>query len=139
MLSDTIHAKGHNNISATHRTTLQITKDPHISQKADCIIAVSADKSISEVKSDVKAALTANTANVRLTIQSGSLSEEIIGRGSSTLTFTDTSDMVVRKSTFISSRTLLIHANKGARDLDRKLVEKLKRPDDIIITIDVDF
>jgi uncharacterized protein len=139
MLSDTIHAKGHRNILATHKTTLQITKDESISKRADCVVAVSADKSLSELVSDVKTALSSNTAKICLTIQAGHMSEVITGFGSAALTFSDTDDMVVRKSTFISGRTLMIGANKAARDLDRKFVEKLKTPENITITIETDF
>jgi hypothetical protein len=67
------------------------------------------------------------------------MSEVITGFGSAALTLSDTDDMVVRKSTFISGRTLMIGANKAARDLDRKFVEKLKTPENITITIETDF
>jgi uncharacterized protein len=139
MLSDTIHAKGHHNILATHKTTLQITKDDSISKRADCIIAVSADKSLSDLASDVKTALSSNTAKMRLTIKAGHLSEVITGFGSTNLSLSDTDDMVVRKSGFISGRTLMIGADKAARDLDRALVDKLKTSEDITITIETDF
>jgi hypothetical protein len=139
MLSDTIHAKGHHNILATHKTTLQITKDCQISKRADCIVAVAADKSLSDLASDVKTALSSNMAKMRLTIQAGHMGEVITGFGSAKLTLSDTDDMVIRKSAFISGRTLMVGANKAARDLDRTFVEKLKKPEDITITLEVDF
>jgi uncharacterized protein len=139
MLSDTIHAKGHHNILATHKTTLQITKDDSISKRADCIIAVSADKSLSDLASDVKTALSSNTAKMRLTIKAGHMSEAITGFGSTNLSLSDTDDMVVRKSGFVSGRTLMIGADKAARDLDRAFVDKLKTSEDITITIETDF
>jgi uncharacterized protein len=139
MFSDMIHAKGHHNILATHKTTLQITKDDQISKRADCVVAVSADKSLSDLVSDVKTALSTNAAKICLTIQAGHMTEVITGFGSANLTLSDTNDMVVRKSTFISGRTLMMGANKAARDLDRKFVEKLKKPENIIIIIEVDF
>jgi hypothetical protein len=139
MLSDTIHAKGHHNILATHKTTLQITKDDSISKRADCIIAVSADKSLSDLASDVKTALSSNTAKMRLTIKAGHMSEVITGFGSTNLSLSDTDDMVVRKSGFVSGRTLMIGADKAARDLDRAFVDKLKTSEDITITIETDF
>ena len=139
MLGDTIRAKGHHNIKATHKTTLQITKDEQISKRADCIIAVSADKSFSDLASEVKTALRAHAAKVRLTIWAGHTREVITGFGSTDLTHSDAIDMVVRKSTFTSGRTLMIGADKAAADLDRKFVEKLKKPENIVITIEVDF
>jgi hypothetical protein len=139
MVSDTIRAKGHQNILATHKTTLQITKDDQISKRADCVVAVSADKSLRDLASDVKRALRSNTAKMRLTIQAGHMSESITGFGSAALTMSDTDDMVVRKSTFTSGRTLMISADKAARDLDRSFIEKLKTSEDVIIIIETDF
>jgi hypothetical protein len=139
MLSDTIHAKGHHNILATHKTTLQITKDHQISKRADCIVAVSADKSLCNLASDVKTALSSNTAKMQLTIRAGHMSEVITGFGNANLSLSDTDDMVVRKSAFISGRTLMVGSNKAARDLDRTFVEKLKKPEDITITLEIDF
>ena len=37
-------------------------------------------------------------------------------------------DMVIRKSDYISDRTLAIHADKSSSDLPREFVEKLKNP-----------
>jgi hypothetical protein len=139
MLTDTIRAKGHSNIKATHKTTLQITTDNQISKRADCVIAVSADKSLSDLSNEIKTALQVNAAKIRLTIWAGNESVEITGFGSVDLTHSDTKDMVVRKSSFVSGRTLMIGANKAAADLDRKFVEKLKKPEDIIILIETDL
>jgi uncharacterized protein len=47
--------------------------------------------------------------------------------------------MVVRKSGFISGRTLMIGADKAAADLDRRFVEKLKNSENITIIVEVDF
>jgi len=139
MFNDTIQAKGHHNILATHKTTLQITKDDQISKRADCIVAVSADKSLSDLASDVKTALSSNAAKMRLTIQASHMSEVITGFGSAALTLSDAGDMVVRKSAFVSGRTLMIGADKAARDLDRSFVEKLRKSENITITIEADF
>ena len=37
--------------------------------------------------------------------------------------------MVVRKSDYVGSRTLAVHADKAACDLSRDLIEKLKNPE----------
>jgi hypothetical protein len=138
MLSDTIRAKGHPNITARHKTTLQITKDVNISKRAHCIIAVSADKAVRDLTDEVKAALKANGARARLSIRAAHGSEVVTGFGSADLTYSDTNDTVVRKSAFLSGRTLMINADKAASDLDRQFVDKLKKAIDVIITIEVD-
>jgi len=138
MISDTIQAKGHCNITARHKTTLQITKDGHISKRADCVVGVLADKALGDLNSEVKAALKTDAAKVRLEIHAGHESEVITGFGSAHLAQSDANDMVVRKSWFTSGRTLMIGADKAAADLDRRLVEKLKTSENIIIILKVD-
>jgi hypothetical protein len=138
MISDTIRAKGHRNITARHKTTLQITKDADITKRADCIVGVLADKALGDLTSELKAALKTDTAKVRLEIHAGNASEVIMGFGSAHLAQSDANDMVVRKSSFTSGRTLMIGADKAAVDLDRRFVEKLKKSENIIIIVKVD-
>ena len=139
MIRDTIRAKGHCNVTARHKTTLQITKDAHISRRADCIVAVSADKALSDLRSEVKTALQTDVAKVRCGIHAGDASEVITGFGSPDLLQSDANDVVIRKSRFTSGRTLMIGADKAAADLDRRFVEKLKSSDNIVIIVEVDF
>ena len=139
MISDTIRARGHSNITARHKTTLQVTKDAHISKRADCVVAVLADKALSDLTSEVKAALKTDSAKVRFRMHTGDASEVITGFGSADLAQSDATDMVVRKSGFTSGRTLMIGADKAAADLDRRFVEKLKNSENITIIVEVDF
>ncbi|MEM4523515.1 MAG: DUF371 domain-containing protein, partial [Archaeoglobaceae archaeon] len=44
-----VRAFGHPNITAKHPSTVEVTKDPEISKRADCVIGVKADKSISDL------------------------------------------------------------------------------------------
>jgi hypothetical protein len=39
-IKEVIFAQGHENILATHKTTLEFTKDKRLSKKGDCIVAV---------------------------------------------------------------------------------------------------
>jgi len=103
------------------------------------VVAVSADKALSDLTSQVKFALKAGTAKVRCVIYAGGASQIISGFGSTDLTLSDGNDMVIRKSGFISERTLMIGADKAAADLDRRFVERLKKPENIIINIELDF
>ena len=48
------HAYGHPNILATHKTTLEFTKDSELSLKGDCIVGVKADFDLNEIKKFVK-------------------------------------------------------------------------------------
>jgi len=51
--------------------------------------------------------------------------ERIAGRGSHLLTLADEKDLVIRKSTYVSNRTLMINADKAASDLPRQFIRRL--------------
>jgi hypothetical protein len=126
-VKEEISAWGHPNITATHRTTFEITRDEHLTKRGDCIIGVRADKSISEISDEIKEKLRENVlARIELVLPQYGLKEVVEGYGSSTMTFDHPADIVVRKSNFVCGRTLLIKASKAARDLNREMIELLK-------------
>ena len=139
LIEESIVAFGHKNIQATHLSTLMFTKDENLSNNGNCIICVSADKAVADLSQKFKNALKKPNAKLTLIIKVGDLAEQIKASGSSELLFTHKTDMVIRKSDYISDRTLAIHADKSSNDLSRALVEKLKNPQQIInITLIID-
>jgi len=56
------------------------------------------------------------------------LSETIRGEGSPDLSFIHQTEMVGRKSSYPSDRTIMIRVDKAACDLDRRLIDALKSP-----------
>ncbi len=139
MIRETIVAKGHPNITAKHTTTFQVTKDKDISKRADCVIGIGADRAMCDFSEFTRTALRNDGASVNVTIHVGEIQEIVTGYGSSNLTCSDSQDIVARKSDFTSDRTLMIRADKAAADLDRRLIERLKKLEDIIITVEVDL
>jgi hypothetical protein len=138
--TEIITAYGHSFIQATHRTTLEITKDPHLTKKGDCIIAVKADKSLIDLSPEFKKAAKKPDAKITITIEAGKESETITASGDPKLLFNHPTDTVVRKSNYICSRTLAIKADKAANDLSGKLVEILKNPNQkikVTLTVNV--
>jgi hypothetical protein len=127
-LTETIVARGHESILATHKTTLEITKEEKLSRKGDCIIAVSADKGLADLGCDFGISLRHKTARLTVLIEAGGASEMVNAFGSPQLTLKHATDMVVRKSDYVCSRTLAIRADKAACDLSRSLVGALKNP-----------
>ncbi|MEM3622293.1 MAG: DUF371 domain-containing protein [Candidatus Bathyarchaeia archaeon] len=125
-IKEVIFAYGHKNIQATHPTTLEITKEERLSKRGDCIIAVSADKALADLSSEFKDFLRKEKAKISLLIEVGEVADVVNAFGSQKLILTHLTDIVVRKSSYICSRTLAIQADKAAIDLSRKLVEKLK-------------
>ena len=127
-ITEVIFAHGHRNIQATHKSTLEITKENQLSKKGDCIIAVSADKDITDLNPKFKGSLRNENAKMTMLIEAGGIVEVVNAFGSRRLILTHPTDIVVRKSSHVCSRTLAIKADKAACDLSRKLVESLRDP-----------
>ena len=128
-ITEIISASGHKNIQATHRTTFEITKETYLSKKGDCIIAVAADKALNDLSPEFKENLRKEDAKLTILIETDEIAEVTRASGTPQLILTHRTNMVVRKSNYVCSRTLAIHADKAACDLSRKLVEKLKKPE----------
>ncbi|MCW4010169.1 MAG: DUF371 domain-containing protein [Candidatus Bathyarchaeota archaeon] len=128
VLTEVIFGLGHENIQATHHSTVEFTKDKHLTRNGDCILIVAADKGLADLDAQFRAALQKPHAKLTIKIEAADVSEEIHAEGSPKLALTHPVEMVLRKSDFASDRTLGVHADKAAKDLSRKLVEKLKNP-----------
>ncbi|MGD0978312.1 MAG: DUF371 domain-containing protein [Candidatus Bathyarchaeia archaeon] len=127
-LKEIILAKGHRNILAIHPTTLEFTKEDDLSRRGDCVIAVSADKAMLDLSVEFKERLLEENARLTILIEAGGIVETVNAYGSVHLTLVHPTEMVVRKSNYICSRTLAIKADKASADLSRDLIEKLKNP-----------
>lgn len=138
-ITEIIDAYGHENIRATHKTTLEVTKESTLTKRGDCVIAVGATKGAKDLSSEFKEAMKRQDAQITITIEANGIREVVKARGSPQLLFTHLTDMVVRKSNYICGRTIAIKANKAARDISRKLIEKIQNPDQKIkITLTVE-
>lgn len=138
-VKETIHANGHENIRSTNRTTFEITKETFLTKRGDCIIAVGSSKGAVDLSPEFKKAAKHEHSQMRITLETGGQSEVITAWGSPQLSLTHSTDLVVRKSEYVCSRTLAIRADKAAKDLSRELVEKLRNPDQRVnITIIVE-
>lgn len=139
-LQEVIVAFGHKNILAIHPSTLMFTKENHLKTTGDCIVGVNADKGLMDFNESFKEMLKKETSTLTINLQATGLTEKIHAYGSPKLFLTHPTDIVIRKSDFISDRTMAIHADKSSSDLSRQLVEKLKDPKQkIVITISARF
>jgi len=113
---------------ATHQATLEFTKDKDLTKMGDCIVGVNADFNVP--KEMIKA------KKIKVTVTCGGISDYItsdVNQG-----FSDGHEIVIRKSGFLSKRTLGINADKAAIDIDRRIIEKLKNPDNFaMVNIEV--
>lgn len=126
---EVILAHGNANVTATHETTIEITKEKGLLRKGDCIIAVGANRAVQDLDQSFKEKLRKDDTKISILIEVGEVTETIRARGNSRLLLNHPRDIVVRKSGFICSRTLAIHADKSANDLSRELVKKMQDPE----------
>ena len=117
---------GHPNVTSRHPTTLEVTRDAHISKRADCIVGVAADKGLADLSDDFKRRARRRGSKIVAVLRAGPYSEVITGEGHPGLTFTHPRDIVIRRSTFLCPRTLMIKADKSAADLDERIKKLLR-------------
>ena len=138
MIKETIICYGHKNVKATHRSTLEITKEDYLTPRGDCILCIKANKGLKELSDEIKEALKSGK-KVKIRITADDIVDEVEAVGDGKLTFENEISMVIRKSEYVDGRTLAIRANKAARDIKRELVEKLKNPEQrVVVEIIVD-
>jgi hypothetical protein len=123
---DWFRISGHANVKAVHRSTLEFTKDNFLTPRGDCILGISSEKAVSDLNQSVKS-LIQSGSNVYVVVVVEGAYDIIRAVGSRLLTLSDKNKMIVRKSDFISDSTLAIKANKSAADINRDLVDKLRR------------
>ncbi len=122
----TVSFRGHPNIRATHKTTTEITVDPSLSVRGDCIVGVSAGCGCAGLPDDLKAALRNPATRVRVTISVGENEFVITGRGDPNIALDHPTDMVIRKSGYTCPRTLAVGCDAASTDMPRQMVRDLR-------------
>jgi hypothetical protein len=128
ILSLTFHASGHPAVLSTHPSTIEITKDAHLSARGDCIIAVNSTMGPADIERDLRSRISRSGSRIQLILSVGRFHFTVTGQGDSRLTLSHPTDLVIRRSGFISDRTLMIHADKAANDVPPEMVRLLRDP-----------
>jgi hypothetical protein len=84
------------------------------------------DKSMLDFPQEFKDMIANSNTKISVVLDTENGHDEINGYGHEDLTLTHPTDIVCRTSDYTCSRTLMIRADKAARDLDEKLIEDLK-------------
>jgi hypothetical protein len=126
---EVMYARGHVNVQLTHKTTFQITKEPFLSKRGDCVIAVAATKGAKDLSSKFRETARHEKARITVIIEVNNLKEVVKAQGNTRLMFTHPNDLVVRKSSYVCGRTLAVNADKAACDFSRILAERLRNPE----------
>ena len=128
----TFVAYGHNNIKGTHKTTLEITKEDYLTPQGDCIIGIRSTLACSDIPREVLQIAQNVDCRITLKLCANGKIEQIRGTGHPSLTYLDKTSFVVRKSNYVCPRTLMINADKSAKDLDRSFINIIKNEKAII-------
>jgi hypothetical protein len=127
--SDAVEFFGHPMVRSAHRTTIEVTRDEHLTIDGDCIIGVKADKGLTDLSGSVKDALQSEGSKVTVLIEVPGDSFTLHASGNAALSLRSGHEMVIRRSDYICGRTLAVGADAAAKDIPRSLVESLRSPD----------
>lgn len=134
----TFFANGHENVTSKHKSTFEITTDKNLTLKGDCIIGLNSNITLNDFPEELKKDIQTDNKKIELILETKNATDTIIGEGSSKLTLNHPTDMVCRKSDFTCDRTLMIHCNKAAKDLNKELINDLSNSSKLKITIKTD-
>ena len=98
-------------------------------------MAVNAEKGLLDLPDDIKEAARSRETAISLKLEAGGEEFTVKGRGHPGLTYTDPSDIVVRKSGYVCGRTLMVGADKAACDISDDFIQVLQYGVDVTVTI----
>ena len=127
-MEEEITFQGHKNILSLHSRTIEITKDSELTKNGDCIVGVSANKACEDLHPSLRQKLKTSETVVKIGIIVEPYEFNIMGLGNNHLRVTHKHDIVLRKSNYVDSRTLIVSCDKSAIDIPRKLIEELTDP-----------
>ena len=127
---EVVRARGHDNVSASHESTFEVTTDDWLTPAGDCILAVEADRAPVDFDDAFVAACrdadVRITATLRVTRPDDTVLEaSVTGRGHPDLTFDSERSAVCRTAEYVDDRTVMVNADGAAADIDRELVSAL--------------
>lgn len=126
MITQHVTAQGDENVRGTHESTLELTTDDWLTPAGDCILGINASHSAADFEPEFINAASDPTTEITCTLSVGTVSTQIIGRGASELTFRDPRSLVLRTSTYVDERTVMVEANRAAIDIERELISELQ-------------
>ena len=124
-MEEVVSGHGHENVSATHGSTLEVTTDDFLTPVGDCILAIEADRPPADFSPTFVDACRDAEATITAEVEAGGTVERVTGRGHPDLRFESDRSHVVRTSDYVDDRTVMIGADAAAADLGRDLVVAL--------------
>ncbi len=136
--TETVRARGHDNVTGTHASTWELTSDDWLTPAGDCILGIEADRVPADFDPAFVDACRDADATVVATLRADGHVAIVTGRGHPDLSFEDDRSLVVRTSDYVDDRTVMVGADAAAADLDRDLVAALAAGADLTLTLRVE-
>jgi len=133
-----IHARGHENVTAQHASTLEVTSDEFLTPAGDCILGIEADRVPAEFDDPFVTACQQANATIIVELSAGGHTERVEGRGHPDMTFDSDRSLVCRTSEYIDDRTVAVGLDRAAADLDDEFVAALANGAELTLTLRVD-
>ncbi len=137
-MREVVHAEGHPNVSARHPSTLEVTCDPSLTPAGDCIIGVGADRGPAAFDPAFMDACRTTSAVIEATLSVEDRHVTIRGHGHPDLTFASDRSAVIRTSSYVDDRTVMVGADAAAADLERSIVDRLQSTAPLRLRLSVD-
>lgn len=137
-MQERVAATGHENVTAEHRSTFEVTSDDWLTPAGDCIVGVDADAVPATFDDAFVDACRSREATVAVTLRADGHEDRVEAHGHPELTFGSDRSMVVRTSEYVDDRTVAVGADAAAADLDRDLVAALAAGADLECVLAVD-
>jgi len=138
-LTEVVHAEGHENVTAEHASTLEVSSDDFLTPAGDCILAIEADRVPADFSETFVDACQDADATITATIEAGGHTERVVGRGDPDLSFDNERSHVCRTSEYVDDRTVMVGADKAATDVNRDIVAALADGADATLTLRVEL
>lgn len=119
-----INAYGHPNLLGNHKSTWEITKDEKLSESGDCIIGVLASCGPKDLPNELKNYLIEGKWVIVTIKQDNNMIIEGKFQGHHEMNFSNSSDMVFRRSGYVDDRTVGIYSSFVAKDIPRNFIEE---------------
>jgi hypothetical protein len=134
---EVVTATGHENVTATHSSTLEVTSDEFLTPAGDCILGIEADRVPRDFDEAFVAACQSAAATITATIDVAGHTVTIEGSGHPDLVFESDRSHVLRTSSYVDERTVMVGADSAAGDVDRGLISALSEGADATLTLSV--
>lgn len=136
-VTETVRAQGHEHVTGTHTSTLEVTSDDWLTPAGDCIIAVEAGRVPNDFGDEFVDACRSAGATITATITVDEYEQTVTGHGHPDLTFDSDRSMVLRTSEYVDDRTVMVGAETAAEGMDRDLIAALADGAELTVTFRV--